>query len=269
MVSIPDTAIGQLEVMYQQRVQGGIVHCAFGPQVKGAGVVKSGTQLDIVDNRLHRLFNKGATKGRGLFYYDLELPEFMVYSLETFSFDINFHALCLSGQNRLTVEVFGIDHENGDLGPCGEWINTIFVDHQSVFKTAPIITELNVKPTVKTTSIFKKEIAIKNAVPGEVFYTESIRKDTLTSGTINTIFGKYRGLTTPTGKVSFGPFPEVSQRYKAIKIAIYPKFSGSEYDIVFRGSTGLEFDFGEGIVGEVLTDDFVLSVPPYIDHFHL
>lgn len=115
--------------MYQQWVQGGIVYCVFGLQVKGVGVVKSGMQLDIVDNRFYRLFNKGVIKGRGFFYYDLEFFEFMVYSLEMFFFDINFYVFCFSGQNCLIVEVFGIDYENGDLGFCGEWINIIFVDY--------------------------------------------------------------------------------------------------------------------------------------------
>lgn len=131
-----------------------------------------------------------------------------------------------------------------------------------------IIIELNVKFIVKIISIFKKEIVIKNVVLGEVFYIESIRKDIFISGIINIIFGKYWGFMILIGKVSFGLFFEVLQRYKVIKIVIYFKFSGFEYDIVFRGLIGLEFDFGEGIVG-VFIDDFVLSVFFYIDYFYL
>lgn len=262
----PDNQIIKIpnQFLYTQRNQGCYLHSWWGKQTSTQGI--HAKSEDPSDNRLIRIFNHGSGIGEGLFLLTCELPEFMVFGLETHSYSVQLNMLSLFGIDLLCVEVIGVLHDNDDKGIVAADLINQFQKNQTTGEVTPfksgdhdlatgLLAELNINPAIKFRSVLKKYIKIDQIAPDDITYDDPVTRNHLSESTKDAIMLNHNGLKSTTS-FDLGTLA-IDSDITQLFINVYPKFYGTVYDFACRANFG--FKFGDGIMGEGV---FVGNVGP-------
>lgn len=234
--------------IFTDSLQGCRLYSWWGPELSTQGIMA--VPVLGAQDRLVRLFNRGALPGKGLFMLACELPEFMVYGLQGSNYSVDLSMVSLSGDSELTIEVIGVQQPPDILGvpsfpKSREYdlfvrdqtgAGQIFVGGQGGLTTLKVSANFDHVAPAKYVTVVKKSVTIP-AVEHDPGAT-----------TATTITGKYKSLEDV---VSFdlGTFPD-RQDLQSLFIVVYPKYYAKEFDFACRANFTFRFGGNNGIMGE-------------------